>query len=316
VTYIAPSQAGSVRVMVEDSADNFGTVKIIVRNPISLENAHWERFIPELNGITDITVSDDGETLWTGGFVGLAQHDAKTGEFKRLFTQSEGLPNSFIWTLLADDNNGLWVGTKQGGLVHIPADPNDSAKWEIFNDTNSGLPYNAVMSLLADGNGGIFVGAGFGLSHYTADKRWLVTHSPILNGIARPFLADSKDRFWVGTSDGLAHYLSNGWWEIFHTNNSGLPDNEIYALADDGQGGIWIGTKTGGLAHFSAEGEWQVFNKDNSELPDNWGSSLLADENGGLWIGGDEGGLVYRSNDGQWKISGYNGFWGRLKCLR
>ncbi len=32
-------------------------------------------------------------------------------------------------------------------------------------------------------------------------------------------------------------------WTVYNTSNSGLPDNHVYAIAIDGQGNKWIGTR-------------------------------------------------------------------------
>ncbi len=32
-------------------------------------------------------------------------------------------------------------------------------------------------------------------------------------------------------------------WTVYNTSNSGLPDNWVYAIAIDGQGNKWIGTR-------------------------------------------------------------------------
>jgi len=79
-----------------------------------------------------------------------------------------------------------------------------------------------------------------------------------------------------------------------------LPNNGVYALSSDNQGGLWIGTREG-LAHYTTDdGQWQVFNTKNSGLPDNGVRTLLSDNTGGLWIG-TYGGLAHYTTDGQWQ---------------
>ncbi len=40
-------------------------------------------------------------------------------------------------------------------------------------------------------------------------------------------------------------------WTVYNTSNSGLPDNDVYAIAIDDMGNKWIGTRYGGLAVYS-----------------------------------------------------------------
>ncbi|OQW88241.1 MAG: hypothetical protein BWK78_08535, partial [Thiotrichaceae bacterium IS1] len=104
----------------------------------------------------------------------------------------------------------------------------------------------------------------------------------------------------VGTRGaGLTHLSANGEWKVFDTT-SGLPDNFVYSLTSDGQGGIWLGTKSG-LVHFTSNEEWEFFNTDNSDLPDNSVSVVVSDVHGEVWmISGGE--LVHRKANGEWKI--------------
>jgi ligand-binding sensor domain-containing protein len=62
-----------------------------------------------------------------------------------------------------------------------------------------------------------------------------------------------------------------------------LPDNRVYAIAIDGQGNKWIGTR-GGLVKFDGV-NWTVYNTSNSGLPDNYVRAIAIDGQGNKWIG-------------------------------
>ncbi|GAH58343.1 unnamed protein product, partial [marine sediment metagenome] len=50
-------------------------------------------------------------------------------------------------------------------------------------------------------------------------------------------------------------------------DNSGLPGNQILALALDLQGNLWVGTQfLDGVAKFDGE-TWTAYTGDNSDLP-------------------------------------------------
>jgi ligand-binding sensor domain-containing protein len=101
---------------------------------------------------------------------------------------------------------------------------------------------------------------------------------------------------WVGTYEGgLARLNANKEWTLF--NHETLPCNIVNTIANDGNGGVWIGTAWvskgskedgmigSGLAHLSPSGEWAFFTTDDSDLPDNFINSLVSDGKGGVWIG-------------------------------
>lgn len=63
---------------------------------------------------------------------------------------------------------------------------------------------------------------------------------------------------------------------IFNTNNSGLPHNEITAMAIDAQGNKWFGTYNGEVVKFD-DTNWTVYNQSNSELSGDLIKSIAVD---------------------------------------
>jgi hypothetical protein len=72
-------------------------------------------------------------------------------------------------------------------------------------------------------------------------------------------------------------------WIIYNISNSGLPSNNIFAIAIDGQGNKWIGTGWG-LAKFDGS-SWTVYNASTSGLPNIGVSAIAIDGQGNKWIG-------------------------------
>jgi len=310
VTYLAPDTVGKDTILVVDSEDNTGILKVVITPPndFSLENAQWEVFTNR-SWITALLLSEDGKTLWVGTDGGLEKREAQTGEIQQVFINTDGLPDNYVTAIANDGQGGLWVGT-YNGLAHYA-----QGQWQVFNMNNSGLPYDWVSTLLSDSQGGLWVGTvgtrDGGLAHY-AQGQWQVfntDNSGLPDNWVTALLSDSQGGLWVGTEGGgLAHYTSQGQWEVFNSDNSGLSSNEIGALLSDSQGGLWVEIFSvfGGLAHYTAQGQWQVFQTDNSGLPFNLVSALLSDSQGGLWVGTWEGGLAHYTAQGLWEGEVFN----------
>jgi len=88
------------------------------------------------------------------------------------------------------------------------------------------------------------------------------------------------------------------WWQLHNivfqhlTTESGLPHPVVQALAEDGDGFIWVGTQ-GGLARWDGY-QFRTYlpNPDDpNSLPNNVIQSLHTDRRGQLWIGTNGGGL-------------------------
>ena len=76
---------------------------------------------------------------------------------------------------------------------------------------------------------------------------------PVFGASVYRIFHDSRGTLWMGTkSDGMFRLKPNtdGTFSVSHytTQNSDLPDNEVYDFAEDSFGRLWIATHRGGLA--------------------------------------------------------------------
>jgi signal transduction histidine kinase/ligand-binding sensor domain-containing protein len=85
----------------------------------------------------------------------------------------------------------------------------------------------------------------------------------------------------------LTQYTRTIW-----TQEQGLPQDTIRAIAQTTDGYLWLGTDEG-LARFDGY-DFVIFNKENSALPSNSITALSAGAGGNLWIGTAEGLTCYR----------------------
>src|SRR5579864_1690594 len=111
-----------------------------------------------------------------------------------------------------------------------------------------GLPENAVTSIAQTRDGYLWFATPEGLARFSGIhfKNFDQSNTPELHSNdAIVLLADNKkDILWMGSyRGGLAQY-SHGRWKSY-TVKDGLPDDYVSALANDGQGNLWIGTGKG-----------------------------------------------------------------------
>ncbi len=78
-------------------------------------------------------------------------------------------------------------------------------------------------------------------------------------------------------------FSSNAQWTLFNTSNSTLPGNEIYCLAKDNAGNLWIGTDYG-IVKFDGTA-FTIIDSSNSDLPVNEIRSIAFDKSGKMWVG-------------------------------
>jgi signal transduction histidine kinase/ligand-binding sensor domain-containing protein len=85
----------------------------------------------------------------------------------------------------------------------------------------------------------------------------------------------------------LTQYSTSTW-----TQQQGLPQDTVRAIAQTPDGYLWLGTDEG-LARFDGY-EFTVFNRDRRNLPANGVTALAAGQDGSLWIGTRNGLTLYR----------------------
>ena len=91
----------------------------------------------------------------------------------------------------------------------------------------------------------------------------------------------------LNPSRSLTQYTRTVW-----TQEQGLPQDTIRAIAQTADGYLWLGTDEG-LARFDGY-EFVIFNKGNGDLPSNSITALSAGADGSLWIGTADGLTCYR----------------------
>ena len=324
IYYVAPDKEGKHYIKIKDQSNQQKIISITVlteeglKRAFSPENSHLEVFTNR-NLIQAIVFSEDGRTLWVATEGGLEQRDAKTGKLEKIFTSFEqrdaktgdlkknveGLPDNHIKALVSDGNNGLWIGTKNSGLVHFT-----NNKFTGFDIDNSDLPSNEISVLMNDNHGGVWIGTYDTASekdrrvvHLNADGRFQLfnTLSELQNIYSTAFVDDGKSGLWIGSNKGLIHLTKDEKLTVFNSDNSELPWDNSEILASDGDGGLWLGGMSNKLVHLDNKQEWNFFELKNFlNIQDIQIDSLVNDGNGGVWVGFFDNGLIHLNSDGEW----------------
>lgn len=73
--------------------------------------------------------------------------------------------------------------------------------------------------------------------------------------------------------------------------DAGLPQSQVYAMCEDRNGFLWLGTQGGGVCRFDGMA-FEVFGTQEG-LPSNFITALYEDRNGTLWAGANEGAAYF-----------------------
>lgn len=202
-----------------------------------------------------------------------------------------------LYTLLADEDDSLWVGTSNG-LVRRSA-----GIWERFplSGADTGVQ---VLAVVRDPYGGLWAGTDHGVFHDpdanpdgTPVQHLRAQQGGLVNDHVRALAIDRDNALWLGTIGGVNRYAGIIWHVVPNEAVSGRRINAI--LTDHGER-VWVGTEDNGLALWDGQ-RWQRFSAANG-LPDDRVVALFEDTAGRIWVAtGDAVGYINQVSPWQFK---------------
>ena len=143
-------------------------------------------------------------------------------------------------TSLASENDTLWIGTVDRGLIKLNKITLD---YHVYNLKNYGFKDNWVESIVVDkrSNKWFLTKEGF-IAKYDS-KNWTLYDSlgSFSGGFNKSIKKDNQENIWVVGYEKIAKF--NGkQWELYNTSDLNSPFYKVTALAFDSTGHIWAGT--------------------------------------------------------------------------
>lgn len=243
-----------------------------------------------INGLSDSHVEeiliDSRGMVWTGTWAGLESFDPASGK-SRLYEVGKGPSekslSGMVLILHEDENQDIWLGTLQYGLVHFDRATETFTIYGHDPANPNSLNSNTITGILHDPSGGLWVAGINGLNRF--DPTTQRFSSVLDNLITDPgqlniqTIKATRQNYWIGNGVGLDLYDP--------TNNSLTPFLRGYAItcvAEDGEGGLWLGTGGDGLIHFDPETKNYELFTTKEGMPSNTVRALILDDAGQLWI--------------------------------
>lgn len=240
---------------------------------------------------------DTNGTLWFGT-TGNQLLRLRDGVFDMLLLDQS--PSSDT-TVFPADNNCLWVGGVQSGLLVL-------TNGEFIRPFSSQRIGTVARALYQDRAGGLWIGSEYGLYYWdgTQLKRFW-TNENFTAAYVLAITQDPAGDVWVGTAIGELRRYHDGKFENYRPKDS-LTDEatvaaaaaadpvrgigrgtlsaggeRFWALYADEDGAIWVGTLGGGLLRFK-QGQFTRYRPADG-LPSENVSQILEDDRGQLWLG-------------------------------
>ncbi len=228
---------------------------------------------------------------------GLNYYDRRSGEFKSYREQTgqeNALSGDNVKQLLLD-NEQLWIGTFQAGLNRFDINSETFQHYRHESHNVNSLANDNVYGLKKIGNHLWILTYGGGLdvfdleqeqfTHYRHD---VLDSTSLSSDLTRVFLETIDGQLWIGTERGVNQVT---------IGNDGLPSGftafltteKIYALQEDRQQNIWIGTISNGLYCFHPATQELRHYTETDGLPGNTVFGVLEAADGEIWISTNNG---------------------------
>jgi signal transduction histidine kinase/ligand-binding sensor domain-containing protein len=279
----------TVRSVAEDRGHN-----IWVAGYGGIVRREGERFVRVMTGPFDtelvlVMMCDRDNNMWFAISKGLYVR-SPAGKLRRYDTR-DGLPDAFVRSLWQDRDGNLWAGTN-GGLSRLEKNRFVAPAVDGSHDPDW------VRSIYEDREGNLWVGMNSGLSRFRDDIFTVYSKSDNLpSDEPTTVFQDRKGRVWVGFHDTGIGAFEAGGFKVYGTH-SGLPSNEIFAIAEARDGDLLVATREG-LCRMH-NGRFTTYNV-NDPLGRRLVFDAREDSAGRLWVAGPAG-LIRIERNGQHNV--------------
>lgn len=235
-------------------------------------------------GTVQALLVDRRGRVWSGtrGTLALAERGRV-----RQWTSASGLSDDHILSLFEDREGSLWIGTERGGLNRFKA-----PRLRAYT-ARHGLPEDTVLSVLEDHADNLWLGTWRGLVRVRPGG--VLRTYDLRDGLAAEdviALAEARaGGLWLGHMRGGVSRFQDGRAHALPLSEANLP---AFALHEDPEGTLWIGTDRGLMAW--RQGRVTRYSREQG-LPADTVFRIVPARGGGLWIA-TRGGLA-RLRDGR-----------------
>ncbi len=228
---------------------------------------------------------DRNDELWAATASGVFRYDSPAW-----VSASAGLPDPDVFDFVLADTL-LWAGSESG-----PAWFDESSSQWVAE--TAGLPVGGVVALAFETGVGLWAGVeAEGVAFWDGGWESRRPSSPATNYMIDMDI-DSDGGLWCGTgSDGNLFPLPLGVtakglvrfqddeWSNFRAVDSPLAADNVYRVARDRSGGVWMGTWGAGLLHFDPVSDaWDTLSIASGDLFSNHISALVPGVGREVWF--------------------------------
>ncbi|TXE18913.1 two-component system sensor with a ligand-binding domain protein [Psychroserpens burtonensis] len=197
------------------------------------ETKCYNQFIPKLKvyGPNPMIRLSDGRLLFGYTLARLTMFNPETEESELVFKDPSIFSeiSDLTYFFQDDENNTVWVGTQNDGLLKININGTIEQRYSI--NTKPNISKNRILVLEGDTDGSLWIGTyGGGLNHLSADGQTNIVYTRA-EGLADNnvvgIMRDELSNLWISTYNGISNMdKQSGHFQNFYAED-GLSHNEF-----------------------------------------------------------------------------------------
>ena len=249
--------------------------------------------------IKTVYVDEAHDKIYVGAHAGgMMVLNRKSGNVEYYNRQNSNLPSNNIYSIISDNNGGLWIASLDY-MLHFDI---DKRNFTIITADKQGHKLQSFNRLLfRDSKQRIWIGGEMGLAVYNQIGTSLLTNTDYhIDAVLKQALVNclyesSSGQIWVGTRNGL-FALKEGSKDLQqYTTTDGLPSNVIYGILEDAYGRLWISTNQGLCCMNPENGKFRNFTIVDGLQGNQFNAgSYCRKDNGNMLFGGVNGITTFR----------------------
>ncbi len=203
------------------------------------DGSGWQRYVaasgPADNRVADVAVAGD-EAVWVAAASGPSRYVGQSWHSWRL----DGRPvEEPVQHVAVGSDGDVWAST-EGSVSRF--DGEEWTTWRAGREFRDGR----VGAVAAGEDGAVWVLMEKALLQHDGES-WTTHVAEVEEGLAAPMTVDADGAVWTSTrSRALVRF--DGTWTRFAAAD-GVASQEIYAIAADDRGAVWVGTDEGFARH-------------------------------------------------------------------
>jgi len=268
-----------------------GTTKLLVSASLSNSMHHIHKLLNDRNLFVLIGCDE-----------GLIEYDIQKGTWRMLSEVNDPSKSSaerFVYSITADREGGLWIGTFYGGVNYIPSLSFES-RFNMYPASLNGLSGNVVGRFAEDAKRRIWIAtddAGVDCYDPTADAFVNFPGKQAMKRYNVHGLLAEGDNLWVGTySNGVVLMnMSTGSLQPYQMQTSSV-SSSCYCLYRDRQHRLWATSMNSAC---KLDENTKVFR--HVKAFNSLTIGILEDKQGNVWFATQDNGLWCYRRNGTWK---------------